>query len=70
MATFSITVNERTAQGKALLAYLETLKVNLQRVSIARKGSLERSMDDIKHGRVESFASADEMCNALGIWTQ
>ena len=50
MATFSITVNERTAQGKALLAYLETLKVNLQRVSIARKGSLERSMDDIKHG--------------------
>ena len=67
MATLSITVNERTAQGKALLAYLETLKVNLQRVSSARKGSLERSMDDIKHGRVESFASADEMCNALGI---
>ena len=69
MATFSITVNERTAQGKALLAYLETLKVNLQRIShtCTRKGSLERSMDDIKHGRVESFASADEMCNALGI---
>lgn len=69
MATFSITINERTAQGKALLAYLETLKVNLQRTSRtrSRKGSLERSMDDIKHGRVESFSSADEMCNALGI---
>ena len=69
MATFSIAINERTAQGKALLAYLETLKVNLQRIShtCTRKGSLERSMDDIKHGRVESFASADELCNALGI---
>ena len=69
MATFSITINERSAQGKALLAYLEALKVNLHRVSgtCARKGSLERSMDDIKHGRVESFASADEMCNAVGI---
>ena len=69
MATFSITINERTAQGKALLAYLETLKVNLQRTSrtYSRKGSLERSMDDIKHGRVESFSFADEMCNALGI---
>ena len=68
MATLSITINERTAQGKALLAYLEALQVNLQRVSKrTRKGSLERSMDDIKHGRIESFASADEMCNALGI---
>ena len=69
MATFSITINERTAQGKALLAYLEALKVNVRRVSCTRtrKGSLERSMDDIKRGRVESFSSADEMCNALGI---
>jgi hypothetical protein len=25
-------------------------------------------MDDIKHGRIEKFESADDMCNSLGIW--
>ena len=31
------------------------------------KSSYERSMEDISHGRIEKFASADEMCNALEI---
>ena len=30
-------------------------------------GSLEKSMDDIKHGRVTTWASAEEMFKALGI---
>jgi hypothetical protein len=25
-------------------------------------------MDDIKHGRIEKFESADDMCESLGIW--
>jgi hypothetical protein len=25
-------------------------------------------MDDIKHGRIEKFESADDMCKSLGIW--
>ena len=64
MATYSMTINERSTQGQALLAYLRALKVDLQRL---RKSSYERSMDDIKHGRIETFASADEMCKSLGI---
>ena len=36
-------------------------------VNAVRKSSYERSMDDIKHGRIEKFASADEMCKSLGI---
>jgi hypothetical protein len=32
-----------------------------------KKSSFERSMDDIKQGRIERFASADEMCISLGI---
>ncbi len=69
MATYMLTINERSTQGKALLAYLEALKINIQRTPKAgiRKGSLERSMDDIKHGRVQTFASADEMFKSLGI---
>ena len=69
MATYSMEINERSAQGKALIAYLEALQVNLQRLPNIRlrKSSYERSMEDIKHGRIETFASADEMCNSLGI---
>ena len=36
-------------------------------VNVVRKSSYERSMDDIKHGRIEKFTSADEMCKSLGI---
>lgn len=69
MATYTFTINERSVQGKALLAYLGALKIDLQRVKRVgkRKGSLERSIDDIRNGRVETFASAEDMCNALGI---
>lgn len=69
MATYSMTINERSQAGQALLAYLSALKVDLQRMPTIRlrKSSYERSMDDIKHGRIEKFASADEMCKSLGI---
>ena len=69
MATYSMTINERSAHGQALLAYLGALKVDLQKLPTIRlrKSSYERSMDDIKHGRIEKFASADEMCKSLGI---
>jgi hypothetical protein len=69
MATYSLKINERSTQGQALLAYLEALKVDIKKVPSVRvsKSSYERSMDDIKHGRIEKFASADEMCKSLGI---
>jgi hypothetical protein len=69
MATYSLKINERSTQGQALLAYLEALKVDIKKVHSVRvsKSSYERSMDDIKHGRIEKFASADEMCKSLGI---
>ena len=69
MATYELTINERSASGKALLEYLEALKLDLQIIPKVRlrKSSYERSMDDIKHGRREKFASADDMCKSLGI---
>ena len=69
MSTYSITLNEKTAQSQALLAYLEALQVQLTKIPKVRvrKSSFERSEEDIKKGRVQRFASADEMCNALGI---
>ena len=69
MATYALTINERSNSGKALLEYLEALKLDLQIIPKVRlrKSSYERSMDDIKHGRIELFASSDDMCKSLGI---
>lgn len=69
MSTYSITLDDRTVQGKALLAYLDALQVQLTKISTSgrRKSSLERSEEDIREGRVQRFANADEMCKALGI---
>lgn len=69
MATYAIRVNDKSVQGQALLMYLNALKVNVVKIPTIRlrKSSYEQSMDDIKHGRVKSYANADEMCKALGI---
>lgn len=34
---------------------------------IEKKNALDRALDDIEAGRVTTYASADEMCKALGI---
>ena len=62
MATYTLTINERSTQGKALLAYLEALKLDVKRVRKAnrKKGSFEQSLDDIRHGRVTSYDSVDD----------
>ncbi len=68
MTTYSISLNERSATGQALIAYLSALNVKLTKLPIKnKKTSMEKSLEDIEHGRVEKFDSADDMCKALGI---
>lgn len=67
MATYTITVNERTAWGKALMNYLHALGVIVQRVSPKSKSSYVRSQEDKRAGRIESFDSSEEMFESLGI---
>lgn len=67
MATYTITLNERTASGKALMAYLQALGGLIKKVTPAKKNSFERSQEDIREGRVEKFASSEEMFQSLGI---
>ena len=67
MATYTITLNERTASGKALIGYLKALGVLVQKVTPSKKSSYERSQEDIRAGRIEKFASAEEMFKSLGI---
>ena len=67
MATYTITVNERTNGGKALMAYLRELGVLVDKRTTTKKSSYARSQEDIRKGRVESFESADDMFQSLGI---
>lgn len=67
MATYTITLNERTASGKALMDYLKALGVLLHKISPKTKSSYLRSKEDIKAGRVVTFSSPEEMFESLGI---
>ena len=67
MATYTITVNERTNGGRALMAYLRELGVLVEKQVSTKKSSYARSQEDIRKGRVEAFASADDMFQSLGI---
>ena len=67
MATYTITLNERTSSGKALMAYLEALGVLISKVTPKKKSSYLRSQEDKLAGRVEKFSSSEEMFDSLGI---
>lgn len=53
MATYTITLNERTSSGKVLMAYLEALGVLVSKVTPKAKSSYLRSLEDKLSGRVE-----------------
>ena len=67
MATYTITLNERTAGGKALVSYLRALGVVMNKVT-SKKSSYVRSQEDKRAGRIEEFASSEDMFRSLGIW--
>lgn len=67
MATNAITLNERSAKGKALIEYLQALGVVISKVTPKAKSSYVRSQEDKQAGRVESFSSSEEMFKSLGI---
>ena len=67
MATYTITLNERSASGKALVSYLKELGVLIQKITPKAKSSYQRSQEDKQAGRIEKFSSSEEMFNSLGI---
>ena len=67
MATYAITLNERTASGRALKAYLQALGVFVSKVTPKAKSSYLRLQEDKLAGRVEKFSSSEEMFKDLGI---
>lgn len=67
MGTYTISVNERTVRGKALMEYLKALGVLVKKADTTRSKSLLSSKRDVLEGKVEKFASSDELFASLGI---
>jgi hypothetical protein len=78
MATYTITLNERTSSGKALMEYLKALGVLMHKVSptavtktkeydITKTADFKAAKDDVKNGRVTTYDSVDDLFEKLGI---
>ena len=67
MAKYTITVNERTNGGKALMAYLRDLGVLVESRKTVKKSSYMQSKEDVRKGNVESFANSEDLFQSLGI---
>lgn len=65
MATYTVTINERTNAGRQLLNYLLGLGLIKERVSAKKKSGFEEAEEDIKAGRVYTASSAAELFNQL-----
>ncbi|MBP5365535.1 MAG: hypothetical protein J6Y82_06390 [Bacteroidales bacterium] len=67
MSIFSITLNENTKKGKALLSYLKAIGIIVQEVPKTDKSKYVSSQADKRKGRVEKFDTPDELFNFLNI---
>lgn len=62
MATYTITINERTKEGRGLLYYLQSLGVlksasEGKEISEAMHKKIDKAIEDVKNGKYKRFAS-------------
>lgn len=65
MATYTVTINERTKAGRQLLNYLLGLGLIKDKVTERKKTGIEEAEDDINAGRVYTATSAADLFNQL-----
>lgn len=58
MATYTITVNERTARGKNVVAYLKHL-------GLIKESGIEKSLREYNEGKYETFSNTQDLFNHL-----
>ena len=67
MATMTISYDERSKLARSVVDFIRSLDVFTITEQPAAKGSYQLSQEDIRAGRVETFASSNEMFKSLGI---
>lgn len=63
MATYTITINEKTKAGKKLVALLESLNEVISISKIRKSKGLDEALEDVKHGRVFEAENAKDLIN-------
>lgn len=61
MATYTITINEKSRAGKKLVALLESLSEVVAFTEVRRVKSLNEALDDVKNGRVFEAENAKDL---------
>ncbi len=65
MATYTVTINERTNAGRQLLNYLLGLGLIKDKVTERKRTGLEEAEEDIRNGRVYTASGAADLFNQL-----
>jgi hypothetical protein len=63
MATYTITINEKTKAGKKLVALLKSLNEVVSLSEVSKNKGLDEALEDVKHGRVYKADSAKDLIN-------
>jgi hypothetical protein len=61
MATYTITINEKSRAGKKLVALLESLSEVVAFTEVRKVKSLNEALDDVKNGRVFEAKNAKDL---------
>jgi len=61
MATYAVSINERTQAGRSLFVYLNSLGVITKRLPQRRRRGIDEALDDVRNGRVYQAESVDAM---------
>lgn len=67
MATMTISYDGRSKLARSVVDFIRSLDVFTITEHTGGKGSYQLSQEDVRAGRVESFASSDDMFESLGI---
>ena len=70
MATYTVTINERTCSGRELVMRLSNMpEIKFEKMTKrkTRKCGLEEALEDVKAGRVTEYESVDDLFEKLGI---
>lgn len=61
MATYNITINEKTRAGKKLVALLESLSEVVSFTEVKPKKGMNEAFEDIKNGRIFEADNAKDL---------
>lgn len=61
MATYNITINEKTRAGKKLVALLESLNEVVAFAEVKKNKGMDEALDDIKNSRVFEAENAKDL---------